>query len=90
MRGGRRAEQVRERQLTIVVEVVLLAEEDHLVLEKRRVDRRRGRRVEVACEVHAVDAGADVGAEFHNLHVPKLTSAGLVDKGLAHREQNGM
>ena len=46
--------------------------------------------VEVACEVHTVDTGADVGAEFHNLHVPKLTSAGLVDKGLAQREQNGM
>ena len=48
MRGGRGAELCGERELAVVVEVVLLAEEDHLVFEQGGVDRRDGRRIESA------------------------------------------
>ena len=68
---------------------MLLAEEDHFVFEKRRVDRRSGRRVEIAGKVHTVDTGTDDGAEFHNLHGPKVTPAADPDKGSAQCEQNG-
>jgi hypothetical protein len=82
----RRAEPTCEPQLTLVVQVVLLAKEDDLVLEKGRVDPRRCRRVDVAGEVDTVDAGPDGGAELHNLHTPTLTPAGVADNGSAQQE----
>ena len=45
---------------------VLLAEEDHFVLEQGLVDRWTGR-IEVAGEPYAVNAGTDVGAQFHHV-----------------------
>ena len=42
VRGRRRAQSACERKLAVVVEVVLVAEEDHLVLQERLVDRRDG------------------------------------------------
>ena len=51
MRGGRRAELRGERELAVVVEVVLAAEEDHLVLEQRGVDLGGGGGVQVAARV---------------------------------------
>ena len=90
MRGRRRAQFACERKLAVVVEVVLVAEEDHLVLEQRVVDRRDGRGVEVAAESDAVDAGADVGAELH--HVEEFESRlhsvsdGCAVNGLAGRD----
>ncbi len=38
MRGGRRAQPGRQGELTVVVESVLIAEEDHLVFEQGGVD----------------------------------------------------
>ena len=39
-------------------------------------------------EADALDAGADVGSEFHHMHAPTLTPEATVDKGSAQREQN--
>ncbi|GAA2054638.1 hypothetical protein GCM10009722_11070 [Williamsia deligens] len=64
MRGRRAAEQLREGVLRVVVEVVLIPEEDHLVLEERPADELDGVAVEVAAEAHTLDPGSDVGAEF--------------------------
>ncbi|KAB7752659.1 hypothetical protein MPHL43072_08855 [Mycolicibacterium phlei DSM 43072] len=64
VRGGRRPERAGERELTVVVETVLLAEEQHLVLEQRGVDPFGGRRIDTGTQVDPVDPGADVGAEL--------------------------
>jgi len=67
VRGGRGAQLAGERKLTVVLEVMLAAEEDHLVLEQRRVDGRNGLVLDVCCQAYAVNAGADVGPEFHHV-----------------------
>ena len=62
--ADRRAQQPGERELRGVVEVVLVAEEDHLVGQQRLVDLLDGGRVEVAAEAHPVDSGADPAAQL--------------------------
>jgi hypothetical protein len=62
--GGRRAQLRGQAQLAVVIQIVLLAEEDHLVLEQGGVDLRDGRRIEIRAELDALDARADGGAEF--------------------------
>jgi hypothetical protein len=57
-----------ERKLAVVIQVVLVAEEDHFVLHERRVHRRDGSSIEVACQPYAVNAGTDVGAQFHHVN----------------------
>jgi hypothetical protein len=61
---GERAEQPGEGGLAGVVEVVLAAEEDDLVLEQRRAELLDGPGVEVATEVDALHDGADAAAEL--------------------------
>ncbi len=69
MRGRRGAQLARERQLALVVQIVLVAEEDHLVVEQRAVDRRDGLTVGILREPHTVDARADVRAQLHHVEV---------------------
>ena len=64
MGGGRRAQLRGEPELAVVVQIVLLAEEDHLVFEQGGVDLWDGRRIQIRAEVDALDARADVGAEL--------------------------
>ena len=47
-----------------VIEVVLAAEEDHLVGQQRLADLLDRGRVEVAAEAHPVDSGADAAAQL--------------------------
>jgi hypothetical protein len=61
--GGERTEQLRERPVLHVVEMVLAAQEDDLVLEDRRAQGRELGPVEVSGEAQIVDAGADPAAE---------------------------
>ncbi len=63
VRGGERAEQLGERAVLLVVEVVLAAQEDDLVLEDGRTKLFDLDRREVARELQPVDAGADPAAE---------------------------
>ena len=79
MRCRRRAEQSRERQLPGVIEVMLVAEEDHLVFEQRSVDRRDGPGVEVTGQGDAVDPGSDMRAQLGNFDGSHLTSVGQFD-----------
>ena len=60
--GG--AEQAGERQLLLVVEVVLVAEEDHLVGQQGLADLFDRGRGEVAPEAHAVDPGTDAAPQL--------------------------
>jgi hypothetical protein len=90
VRNCRRAQPARERQLTVIVEVVLSAEEDHLVLEQRRIDVRCGGTVEVSSKADAVDTGTDVGSEFDHVHPPKLDPDAVARQGSTQREQNPM
>ncbi|MEV4318036.1 hypothetical protein [Actinocrispum sp. NPDC049592] len=63
--GERRlAEQPRERELAGVVEVVLVAEEHHLVRQQRGPDPGDGVRGEFATEADPVDARTDASAQF--------------------------
>ena len=62
--GDRYAEQSGEGQLRTVVEVVLAAEEDHLVVEQRLVDLFDRSRIKVTAELYAVDSGADAAAQL--------------------------
>jgi hypothetical protein len=71
---------------------VLVAEEDHLVLQQSAVDRRDGLGIEIPGQAYAVDAGANVRAQFHHING---FSHGFIpprDRGavnhLAGREQN--
>ena len=64
MRGGQGAEQLGEGQLGLVVEVVLAAEEDDLVLEQRGAHLGHGGGREVAAEPDALDDGADAAADL--------------------------
>lgn len=68
--GGRGAEALAECQLTVVVEIVLIAEEDDLVGQQRVVDRRHGRLVEIGGQPCAVDTGA--------IWAPSLTTSSEV------------
>ena len=52
----------------VVVEVVLAAEEEHLVLEQRRAHLRHDVRVQVAAEADALDHGADAAADLAHAH----------------------
>src|SRR6476659_6247229 len=66
--GGERAEQLGEAELAGVVEVVLAAEEDDLVLEQGGPDVGDGLGIEIRAEADAVDAGADATAEALDGH----------------------
>jgi len=83
---GRCAQPAGEGKLAVVVEVVLLAEEDHLVLQQRAVDRRYSLGVEIADQPHTVNAGADVRAQFHHVkgsrHVGMVRHVDVVRHGL--------
>src|SRR3954454_9564807 len=72
---GGRPELAGECELAVVVQVELVPEEDHLVLQQRIVDRRDGAYIEVVCQPHAVNAGADPGAQFH--HVEEFSHASI-------------
>jgi hypothetical protein len=63
VRGGQGPEQLGEGPVLGIVEVVLTAQEDDLVLEERRAQRRDLGRREVSGEAQAVDAGADPAPE---------------------------
>ena len=52
----------------VVVEVVLAAEEEHLVLQQRRAHLRHDVRVQVAAEADALDHGADPAADLAHAH----------------------
>jgi hypothetical protein len=67
VRGGERAEQLGEGDLRVVVEVVLPAEEQHLVLEEGRAHLGDGVVVEVTVETDTVDDGADAAADLADL-----------------------
>ena len=69
MGGGEGAEPFGERDVGLVVEVVLAAEEDDLVLQDRGADPRHVGVVEVAGEAYAVDPGADAATEPVHLEV---------------------
>ncbi|MCY1464013.1 hypothetical protein D9M71_819860 [compost metagenome] len=45
--------------LTLIVELGLLAEEDHLVLHQRLLDRFDGAGIQFTGELHATDLGTD-------------------------------
>ena len=62
--ADRSAQQPGERELPGVVEVVLVAEEDHLVGQQRPVDLLDGDRVQVAAEAHSIDSSADPAAQL--------------------------
>ena len=67
--GGRWAYRCgRRRHAVGVVEVVLVAEEDHLVAQQRFSDVVDGVGVEIAGQSHAVDAGADAAAQLGHGH----------------------
>jgi len=51
-----------------VVEVVLVAEEDHLVAQQRISDLLDGVGVQIAGQSYAVDAGADSAAQLVHGH----------------------
>ena len=55
MRARRCAEQTRKGVLAVVVEIVLAAEEDHLVLEQRGVDRCHGVGTQVVPDAELAD-----------------------------------
>jgi hypothetical protein len=58
----------RERQLALVAQVMLVPEQDHLVLEQRRVDPSGGGRVDTIGKANAVDAGTDMSPELDDTH----------------------
>ena len=62
--ADRGAQQPGERELPRVIEVVLAAEEDHLVGQQRLVDLLDGGRVQVAAEAYSIDSGADPAAQL--------------------------
>jgi hypothetical protein len=62
--GDGSAEAGGEGLLLGIVEVVLIAEEDHLVAQQRCSDLSDGGGVELAGQSYAVDAGADAAAQL--------------------------
>lgn len=62
--GDRRAEQLGERLVSGLVEVVLAAEEDDLVGEEGGTDLGDGLGGQVAAEADAADLGADAAADL--------------------------
>ena len=69
MSGGRDTEGSGERQLTVVVEVVLPPEEDHLVLEQGGVDRRDRFGCKVSRQFHPIDTRADIRSELDHVEL---------------------
>ena len=65
--GNRLAEQMGERFLALVIEVRLLAKEDHLVLHQRLLDGFDGGGIEVAGQFDAPDLGADTPSDRVNI-----------------------
>ena len=57
-----------ERLLLRVVEVVLTAEEDDLVVQQRGANLGDGLGGQVAAQSHAVDDGADLAGQFGDVH----------------------
>ena len=92
MRGCGRAQFACESKLAVVIEVVLVAEKDHFVLQERLVDRRDRLGIEFACQPYAVNAGTDVGAQFHHVeefsHRSIPTRDGCAVNDLAGRDPN--
>jgi hypothetical protein len=78
--------------LALVVQVVLVAEEDHLVVKQRAVDRRDGLTVEILRQSHTVDARPDVRAQLHHVevfgHRAISGAGGGAVKDLAGRDPN--
>jgi hypothetical protein len=72
------------------IEVVLVAEEDHLVLQQRVVDRRGSLGIKVARQPDAVYPGADVRAQFHHIevigHARIVRQASVGEHGLNGRD----
>ena len=60
--------EARAEGLVLFDRELLVAEEDDLVLQQSVVDRRDGPGVEVPGQPYAVDAGANVGPEFHHIN----------------------
>ena len=81
--GGQGAEQLGERGLAGVVEVVLAAEEDDLVRQQRRADVRHGARVEVAAEADPLDDGADAAADLVDVDLGRVAGLGVEGDGHA-------
>ncbi len=92
MSGRRCAQFACELKLAVVVQVVLVAEEDHFVLQQRVVDRRDGLGIEIPGQVYAVNAGADIRTQFHHINGFSHDFIAPRDRGevnrLAGREQN--
>src|SRR4051812_22863234 len=57
------AEQMTERFLSGIVQVVLIAHEDHLVLQDRLMQRLDGRGLQIPGKLHATDFRPDVAAD---------------------------
>jgi hypothetical protein len=54
--------------MRFVVEVILTAEEQHLMLRQRLIDRGGGFGIELT-EAHPVDTRTDVLAQFHHMQI---------------------
>ena len=86
--GRRRcAQRARRTRTALVVEAVLVAEEDHLVLEQRALIFAAVDASAVVGEPDAIDAGADVGAQFDHMHGHMLTSVVALRQGSTQRGQ---
>jgi hypothetical protein len=70
VRRGQRPEPLREADLRLVVEVVLVAEEHDLVLEQRGPHLRDGLGAHAGTEAHPVDACADAAVELGHADGP--------------------
>jgi len=82
--GDRCSEARCEGVLSGVVQMVLVFEEDHLVSQQRFSDVCDGGGVEIAGQLHAVDAGTDAAAQLghghcHGSECRRMTTLGSSD-----------
>jgi hypothetical protein len=76
------AEQMGEGFLALIVEVGLLAEEDHLVLDQRLLNGFDRGGIQLTGQVHATDLGADTTG--HRMDFQRVDSGFYSECGIAH------
>ncbi|MNO95885.1 hypothetical protein D3C76_875390 [compost metagenome] len=80
--GDRLAEQFGKAFLALVIQVGLVAEEDHLVLYQCSLDSLDGGGIEVGGQLHTADFGADTAGNRVNVEFERLWRGG--QGGIAH------
>lgn len=78
----RLAEQVGERLLALIVELGLLAEEDHFVLQQCLLNGFNSDGIQLARKLYATDFGTD--ATGHRMDFKRVNSRLYCESGIAH------